>query len=65
MEDLEKLVKERRRLAMKLAVAMKRRGGSRSIEVSLRLAKLAKEAAQLLYEVIRWSEGERVLRLRL
>ncbi len=65
MEDLENLVKERRRLAMKLAVAMERRGGVRSIEDSLRLARLAREAAQLLYEVIRWSEEERVFRLRL
>jgi len=65
LDDLQRLVLERRRFVMKLAMAMERRGGVRSIEESLRLAKLARSASRLLYEVIRWERKERVLRLRL
>lgn len=66
LKDLEELWRSRRellRLSLRLRPSHIRRRVRRSIEDSLKLALLAKEASELFLEVISWKK-KRVLKLK-
>jgi len=67
LEELERIRRESYREAFKVAAKLREgspRTSRRSIADVLRLAELAREAAERYLEVVRWDRGERVLRLR-
>jgi len=67
LEEVERIRRKSYREAFKLAAKLREgspRTSRRSIEDVLKLAKLAREAAERYLEVIQWGWGKRVLRLR-
>jgi hypothetical protein len=65
LEELRRMLRERLRTLFALSYTSRPRYRStrRSLEDSLRLALLAREASRMYLEVIAWEKGRRIVRL--